>query len=151
MHTHQDAGKRNKTYMIVFIVSIIFLVSFSIRALYLNALITNDNTFSFANGSDSSQYIHLAENIVYLGRYSQDSMESRHIALLRTPGFPFFYAVFEYFGLAPKYVLYAHVIIGSLIPVLASLFIFLITKNILTTLVTGLLCGFSASGILMTG
>ena len=100
---------------------------------------------------DSRQYIHLAQNLSYLRCYAQASIDSRHKAILRTPGYPLFYSIFEYFGIAPKGVLFTQAVLGACIPVIASLLTYMIVGNILASIITGLLCAFSASGIFMAG
>ncbi|PIE67010.1 MAG: hypothetical protein CSA23_06370 [Deltaproteobacteria bacterium] len=128
----------------------IFVVSIFIRGLILYELIENDEKLMFSKGADSGHYIHLAKNLAHRGLYSQDSMHSRYISLLRTPGYPFFYAMFEGGNLAPKYVLIAHAIIGSLIPIIAAFLVYSISRNRFLLVATGLMCAFSATSILMT-
>lgn len=157
LDNHTDHYQRNNSLppssglCIAIALTSIFVLSLWIRTSYLNALIENDPALTFAHVPDSSGYIQLAQNIVHHHRYAQNSMESRHLALLRTPGYPVFYALFEYFEMAPKYVLWAHVLIGALIPVVMSILVYCMTGSVWVTALTGLLNSLSASGILMIG
>lgn len=135
------------------ILLIIGLTSSCLRTFYVRDLLLKDSSMRMAikKNPDSRQYIHLAQNLSYLRCYAQASIDSRHKAILRTPGYPLFYSIFEYFGIAPKGVLFTQAVLGACIPVIASLLTYMIVGNILASIITGLLCAFSASGIFMTG
>ena len=147
--TSSRAG-RGRTLVLSTLMTI-FLISLLVRAFYLSALITHDNTYAFSKGPDTWHYVHLAKNLIQNKAFTDGSPGSRYIALLRTPGYPFYYALFDAFGLAPKYILYSQVLFGALIPVIAAYIVYWITGCMIGTIISGILCGLSASGILMVG
>jgi len=135
----------------ILVLAFVAILSFTIRMNYVNTIIELDLYEQISSTQDSREYIHLATNIVKNGRYTNPDSKSRHTGLIRPPGYPVFYALFEYFENAPLGVLKAQVIVSSLIPVFLALLTLLIIKSNTMALIAGLLGSMSAPGIYLTG
>lgn len=142
---------RKKQYFLVLILLVIGLFSLFLRGSYVNTLLIDNRYQDISLNPDSYEYIHLAKNIANLKGYSQNSIYSRYLSLLRTPGYPLFCALFEYTGTAPVSILWSQVIVGACIPVLTALLTFMLTKKFAASMVTGFLSSISTSSIILTG
>jgi len=140
-----------RRYNLAIILLVIGLFSLFVKASYVNTIVIDHRYKDISLNSDSHEYIHLAKNIANLKGYARDSFYSRYLSLLRTPGYPLYYALFEYFGTAPVSVLWSQVLAGVCIPVFAALLTLMITKNLLATIIAGFLCSISTAGIFLTG
>jgi hypothetical protein len=142
---------RKKKYILALILLVIGLFSLFIRGSYVNTLVIDNRYKNISINQDSYEYIHLAKNIANLKCYAQNSIYSRYLSVLRTPGYPLFYALFEYSGTAPVSILWSQVVVGACIPVLAALLTFMIVKKFTASIITGFLCSISTSSIFLTG
>ena len=138
-------------YILAIVLFVIGLFSLFVRGSYVNVIIIDDRYKEISLNSDSYGYIHLAQNIANLKCYAQNSIYSRYLSILRTPGYPLFYALFEYFGTAPVSVLWSQVLIGTCIPVLNALLAFMITKKLSASIIAGFLSSISTTSIFLTG
>jgi 4-amino-4-deoxy-L-arabinose transferase-like glycosyltransferase len=100
---------------------------------------------------DSREYLHLAKNIAERGVYAIDSPESRFFAMLRTPGYPFFCAIFLKLGLGISGIFYAQAALGSLIPLIGATLAAAIFRSRLCASVTGAAMVLSTTGIGLGG
>ncbi len=142
---------RKRRCLLAIVLLVIGLSSLFVRGSYVNTIVIDNRYKDISLNSDSQEYIHLAKNIANLKCYSQNSIYSRYLSILRTPGYPLFYAIFEYFGTAPVSVLWSQVLVGACIPVLAALLAFMITKKISASIIAGFLSSISSSSIFLTG
>ena len=103
----------------------VFSLSLGIRALYVGLELRGHSTAQIiAFNWDSREYVHLGHNLASAGTYvdwtnpdAQSLRISHFFAMLRTPGYPLFLAIFERFSGSIDTALWAQVILGSLIPV----------------------------------
>jgi 4-amino-4-deoxy-L-arabinose transferase-like glycosyltransferase len=135
----------------VLVIITVALVSLYFNTTYVKALVDKNLISEISFTGDSSGYINLARNIAYHHRYSISSSESKHVSVLRTPGYPLFYSLFEYFGLAPVGVLIAQVFIGMCISLIIVSLTYLITGKLILSFFAGLLGAQAPIGILLTG
>jgi len=142
---------KKKHYILAAILLVVGIFSLLIRGSYVNILVNENNYKETSINQDSHEYIHLAKNIANLKCYAQNSIYSRYLSVLRTPGFPVFYALFEYFGTAPVSLFWTQVVVGACIPVIAALLAFMIIKKFSASIVTGFLSSISTSSIFLTG
>ena len=142
---------RKKKFALVLILLVIGSFSLFIRGFYVNTLLIDNRYQDISINQDSHEYIHLAKNIADLKGYSQNCIYSRYLSLLRTPGYPLFYALFEYTGTAPVSILWSQVVVGACIPVLTALLAFMIIKKYTASIITGFLSSISTTSVFLTG
>ena len=142
---------KKKHYRLAFILLIIGLLSLFIRGAYVNALVVGDRYQDISFSPDSYQYTHLAQNIAKQKCYAQNNVYSRYLSVLRTPGYPLFYALFEYCGTAPVAILWSQVVIGACIPIFVALMAFMITKKLSAGAIAGFLSAISTPSIFLAG
>lgn len=102
-------------------------------------------------GGDSFDYLHLARNIAHNGIYSQATIESRWYALFRTPGYPLFCAMFEYFGFGAKGIIVGQAVLGAFIPIIVTFLVYLLLGSHFWAFLGGLISALSPTGIGLTG
>jgi hypothetical protein len=142
---------RKRKYILALILLVVGLFALFIRGSYVNTLVIDNRYKEISLNQDSYEYIHLAHNIANLKCYAQNSIYSRYLSLLRTPGYPLYYALFEYSATAPVSILWSQVVVGACIPVLAALLTFMIVRKFTASIITGILCSISTSSIFLTG
>jgi 4-amino-4-deoxy-L-arabinose transferase-like glycosyltransferase len=131
---------------------IVGVLSLLIRVVFISDELRYKSAEEIENMTpDGIGYVHLAKNIVHENVYAQSTIESRQYALRRTPGYPFIYAIFEYFGVAPKGVIIAQAVIAACIPLLVTVLVYLTVRSTLASLVAGLFSAFSPVGIGLSG
>jgi hypothetical protein len=139
-----------KRYVLAIVLISTGLVSLFVKGMYVKTIVAEDRYKSISLNSDSQEYIHLAQNIANREGYAQDNIHSRYISVLRTPGYPLFYALIEYIGTAPASILWSQVVLGSCLPVIAALLAYMITRKILASIIAGVLSCLSSSGIFLS-
>ena len=121
---------------------------------------------------DSREYLHLAHNLSTQGRYVYDRnpadpapeesdtdplarhvprQVSHHFGLLRTPGYPFFCAIFEKLGSLAAGVLFTQALLGALVPLGVLLIGFALFENQPAAIAAALLSAVSSTGIGLCG
>ena len=142
---------KKRRYILAIVLLVIGLCSLFVRGSYVKTIVIDNRYKDISLNSDSQEYIHLAKNIANLKGYAQDNIYSRYLSILRTPGYPLFYALFEHSGTAPVAVLWSQVLAGACIPVLAASLAFMITNKFSASITAGFLSSISTSSIFLTG
>ena len=127
---------------------IIWAISLSFRLLFVYNALSQNSWQTVVNFHwDSREYLHLGKNLAERGQYEIDTPESRFFALLRTPGYPAFCAVFLKLGAGVPGVLYGQAALGSLIPVIAAMLAGAMFRSQSCAIIAGALSVFSTTGV----
>ncbi len=148
---HTPGHTKKKKFFLLTILIVIGMFSLFLRVAYVDTLVRENRYKKISINPDSHGYMALAGNIVHSGQYARERAASRYLSLIRTPGYPLFYAFFEWFGGAPVSVLWAQTVIGAAISVFVVLLTFMLFRNLIASCITGLLSSVSTTGIFLTG
>jgi 4-amino-4-deoxy-L-arabinose transferase-like glycosyltransferase len=126
----------------------IWVASLVVRLTFVADVLAQNSTQDIVRlHFDSREYLHLGKNLAERGTYEIDTAESRFFALLRTPGYPVFCALFLKLGAGVPGVLYAQAVLGSLIPLITAMLAGLMFRSRVSALAAGGLAIFSTTGI----
>jgi len=134
----------------VFLFALVLRLAFIHELLQQNSLLHNGLNAPQSGGfltNDSGTYINLAKDF-FAGYFGP---ESRSEALLRTPGYPAFCALFYSLGLSSAGILIAQAVLAAIVPVLTLLLAHLVTGSTLLAACAGFLSAVSPTGIGLTG
>ena len=150
--TAANTAKKQKMLLVlaVFLCALCLRLAFIYELLQQNSSLYNDlNAAPQASflTNDSGAYINLAKDF-FSGYFGP---ESRSDALLRTPGYPAFCALFYSLGLSPAGILIAQAVLAAIIPVLTLLLAHLFTGSLLLAACAGFLSAVSPTGIGLCG
>ncbi len=126
----------------------IWAFAFAMRAIFVSDVLAHCSTrqihdFHF----DSREYVHLAQNLANTGEYEIDTPESHFFALLRTPGYPAFCAIFFNLGWGFAGIFWAQAFLSSLIPPMVFLLARAVFKDMNFAVLAGLAASISTTGI----
>ncbi|MBN1491546.1 MAG: hypothetical protein JXA69_16660 [Phycisphaerae bacterium] len=151
MHETTDAAGPPRR-LLVWILVAVGLVALLARGVFVAQVLSHLSAEQLLDyGPDTAQYVHLARNLAFDGRYAQNDPTSHYTALLRTPGYPAFVAIFLRLHWAPASVLVAQAAMASCIPLITALLAWALLRSRLAALAAGMASALSPTGVGVTG
>jgi 4-amino-4-deoxy-L-arabinose transferase-like glycosyltransferase len=144
-------NSRNQIFFLLIIIT--FLLAFIARYCFVSTSIEQLSKIEIEQvAKDTKGYFILADHYIENG-YSAPLRvdDDPTLDLRRPPGYPSFLSIFKLLKLDNQHTLYTQVFIGSLIPVIIYIFIYLISKNNLISFASAFLSVISPTGIALSG
>jgi 4-amino-4-deoxy-L-arabinose transferase-like glycosyltransferase len=136
----------------VIAVTFVGLAAVATRLAFLVAVVDDKPTQQILGfAPDSREYYVLARRLAETGMYAKESVQSRHIGLVRTPGYPAYCSVFFSLGAPLTAILWTQAVLGSVTALMTALLAWWMFRRVWGCMAAGMCAAFSLTGVGLTG